>query len=113
MMTLDEAILHCEARAKADCSECAKEHLQLAEWLEQLKRYKDLEEQGLLQRASTIHGWIPCGERLPKENQNVIACFAHGPVTELRFYDGKFHGIYDYNTNVIIAWQPLPKPYTG
>ena len=57
------------------------------------------------------NGWIPCSERLPEENQSVIGCFAHGTVTELGFYDGLFHGIYDYNTNVIIAWQPLPERY--
>lgn len=57
------------------------------------------------------NGWVPCSERLPEENSSVIACFAHGLVTELAFYGGLFHGIYDYNTNVIIAWQPLPQPY--
>lgn len=36
-MTLDEAIMHCEDRAKEDCSECAEEHRQLAEWLKELK----------------------------------------------------------------------------
>ena len=55
--------------------------------------------------------WIPCSERLPEENSSVIVCFVHGAVTELAFYGGLFHGIYDYNTNVIIAWQPLPQPY--
>ena len=48
MMNLDEAIQHCYGRARADCSECAEEHLQLAEWLEELKQYKGLEEQGKL-----------------------------------------------------------------
>lgn len=48
MISLDDAILHCKGRAKADCSECAKEHQQLSEWLEELKGYKDLEEQGRL-----------------------------------------------------------------
>lgn len=60
-----------------------------------------------------IGGWIPCSERLPEENQNVIACFAHGTVTELRFYDKKFHGIYDYDEKVIVAWQPLSEAYHG
>ena len=47
-MNIDEAIYHCQGRAKADCSECAEEHRQLAEWLEELKEYKRLDEQGLL-----------------------------------------------------------------
>lgn len=39
MMTLDEAINHCEEKAR-DCSECAKEHEQLAQWLKELKQLK-------------------------------------------------------------------------
>lgn len=33
---------------KTNCIKCAKEHMQLAEWLEELKTYKEAEEQGLL-----------------------------------------------------------------
>lgn len=58
-MTLDEAIKHCEEVAEkycekveegltADdfCDSCASEHRQLAEWLRELKMFKDLEAQG-------------------------------------------------------------------
>lgn len=38
---------------KTNCIKCAEEHLQLVKWLEELKSYKDLEEQGLLVR-------LPC-----------------------------------------------------
>lgn len=57
MLTLDEAIKHCEEvaekndkiadtfeyslKTKSDCKECAYEHRQLAEWLRELKEYKD------------------------------------------------------------------------
>lgn len=51
-MTLEEAIIHCHEKAEAlkvevdyipecdvpDCLECAREHEQLAEWLEDYKR---------------------------------------------------------------------------
>lgn len=62
-MTLDEAIEHArevaeENREEAlnaffppyadECESCAIEHEQLADWLEELKEYKQLEEQGLL-----------------------------------------------------------------
>lgn len=62
-LTLDEAIKHAKEVAeknyrgakfesvdsidndiKANCVKCAKEHEQLAKWLEELKSYKDLEE---------------------------------------------------------------------
>lgn len=39
-MTLDEAIEHCIEKACRDCSECAKEHQQLANWLCELKYLK-------------------------------------------------------------------------
>ena len=72
-MTLDEAIKHAREKSEEQrkdydtcvvkegygckdcayyysksCIECAEEHEQLAEWLEELKEYRDLEEQGLL-----------------------------------------------------------------
>ena len=50
-LTIDEAIEHCNE--KTDCSECGQQHAQLAEWLEELKQYRDAEEQGLLLR-------LPC-----------------------------------------------------
>lgn len=38
-MTLDEAIQHCkEVAENTTCVDCKKEHLQLAEWLEELKK---------------------------------------------------------------------------
>lgn len=61
-MTLDEAIEHAKAKSKEQrynanfehngmmyqsCIKCAEEHEQLAEWLEQLKEYQQLEEHTL------------------------------------------------------------------
>ena len=46
-MTLDESIKHCYKRAeenRIECEECAKEHEQLAGWLEELKRYREIIE---------------------------------------------------------------------
>lgn len=58
-MTLEEAIRHCEEKAKElrtpraytdikgnlrateTCEECAEEHEQLAEWLKELRRYRN------------------------------------------------------------------------
>ena len=44
-MTIDEAIQHCreqvQEQAKKGCYSCAEEHQQLAEWLRELKAYKD------------------------------------------------------------------------
>jgi hypothetical protein len=38
-MTIEEAIKHCEEKASG-CSECAKEHAQLAEWLKELVKLR-------------------------------------------------------------------------
>ncbi len=40
MMTLEEAIEHCEEKS-VGCDNCANEHRQLAEWLKELKIYKE------------------------------------------------------------------------
>jgi len=61
-MTIDEAIKHCKEKQKllneqacsedmtekeaADCFECAKEHLQLATWLEELQEWRKLKAVG-------------------------------------------------------------------
>lgn len=58
-MTLEEAIAHAKEVAAGNhpdidgCSECAREHGQLAEWLEDLLRYRRLEEEGYLYIAVT------------------------------------------------------------
>lgn len=45
MMDLDSAIQHCkeqvQEQAKKGCYRCAEEHQQLAEWLKELKEYKE------------------------------------------------------------------------
>lgn len=55
---------------KANCIKCAEEHEQLAEWLEELKSYKDLDEQGLLVRLSCKVGdsvFIIVGKDISKQ----------------------------------------------
>ena len=41
-MTLDEAIQHCEEVANRDCSQCSKDHEQLADWLKELKELRNV-----------------------------------------------------------------------
>lgn len=82
-LTLEEAIVHAKEVAeknyrgadfesidyidddiKTNCIKCAEEHMQLAEWLEELKSYKEAEEQGLLVRLPCPVGttvWDICG----------------------------------------------------
>ena len=58
--------------------------------------------------------WIPCSEKMPEDNTNVIVCFYSGTVTEMRYWgNGIFQGIYEHTAKTIVAWMPLPKPYKG
>jgi len=53
-MTLDEAIKHCKEQAKIQgVCDCAAEHSQLAEWLEELKGYRQREVEPV---CETCHG---------------------------------------------------------
>ena len=58
--------------------------------------------------------WIPCSERLPEDNTDVIVCFYSGTVTEMRYWgNGIFQGIYEHTAKTIVSWMPLPEPYKG
>ena len=63
-----ESIDYIDDYIKANCVKCAEEHEQLAEWLEELKSYKVLEEQGLLVR-------LPCkvGDTVYVPTRNFIS----------------------------------------
>ena len=87
MLTLDEAIKHCEEKkkelkeeahsysdderysgAKADCLECAREHAQLAGWLTELQERREADR------------WIPVSEKLPDKNGRCIVTTDFGDV---------------------------------
>ena len=78
----------------------------LSEAMEKLARYEDAEEKDRLGQ------WIPCSERLPEDNTDVIVCFHNGEITEMRYLGNKiFQGIYKHTTKAIVAWMPLPETY--
>ena len=91
-LTLEEAIAHAKEVAeknyrgadfepidsidddiKTNCIKCAEEHMQLVKWLEELKSYKDLEEQGLL-------------VRLPCKVEEKLWCIVNSTIRELRVH---------------------------
>lgn len=85
-----------------------KDKNKLSEAMEKLARYEDAEEKDRLGQ------WVPCSERLPEDNTDVIVCFYSGTVTEMRYWgNGIFQGIYEHTAKTIVAWMPLPEPYKG
>ena len=81
-LTIEEAINHAKEVAKEkynkgflchanpddgklnQCIECAKEHEQLAEWLEELKAYKESEEEGAVVKSPYKPGdYVYCAEK--------------------------------------------------
>ena len=54
--------------------------------------------------------WIPCSERLPENGHYYLWCSDMGHVQSDYYWDGFENGMkYGYN---IVAWMPLPSPYT-
>ena len=70
---------------------------------------------GIVEHFPTVHnnGWIPCSERLPELETEVLVCNKFGVITtaslskpDINWEDGD-----GYLLLYIIAWQPLPTPY--
>lgn len=136
-MTLDEAIKHAEevanekerfgamgrgnpdkyAPSPEQCFKCAEEHRQLAEWLKELKRVRELPWLKELKRLREQTRWILCSERLPKRDEIVLVSY-RGEVHFCKYLDdGSENTWWDYIydsciwNNDIVAWMPLPEPY--
>ena len=108
-MTIDEAIKHAKAVARRErfnfrlartevqqklYIECAEEHEQLAEWLEELKEYKKLEEKGLLLK-------LPCkvGDIVYQITRDFISEYQ---IRNFKCYD---------NGNIFIDWKCIKGIY--
>ena len=58
--------------------------------------------------------WIPCSERLPKENTEVLMSLEWGiDIGECRNGDWHSEWINHYDDGNVLAWMPLPKPWKG
>lgn len=69
------------------------------------------------------NGWIPCSERLPETNESVL-CWAKSTARggDVCFVGSCHNGFWFLQSSadthsfpgqyVIVAWQPLPEPYT-
>lgn len=57
--------------------------------------------------------WIPCSERLPKEEiQDYWVCLENGYQQQCRWM--RYGHFYEWHTVAkVVAWMPLPEPYQG
>lgn len=60
-----------------------------------------------------IGEWIPCSERLPETQNNILVCQRSGYVSIGYYRQGNFLDLNSYLFDGVIAWQPLPEPYKG
>lgn len=61
-------------------------------------------------------GWIPCSDRLPEENQEVMLQDFYGNITIEKMetndgLEGFSDGDWWSSANNYVAWQPLPEPF--
>ena len=88
-----------------------------------LKQYLDmdsevksdyLEAQRMAIKALESQRWIPISERLPEDYIHVLCQFTLGGMGECYLAHGAFHvvGGLVMTCNEVIAWLPLPEPYT-
>lgn len=89
-MELQEAISHARGVAAGNhpgidgCSECAKEHAQLADWLDELQIYRQLREQGLLVRLPCVIGDHVFRVNVFPNGEKVLAAYPEYVVHEVR-----------------------------
>ena len=61
------------------------------------------------------NGWVPCSERLPKYGEVVMCCCTNSGITIscITHKGEKPSKSVRFGQHSVIAWQPLPQPYTN
>ena len=131
MITIDAAIEHSMERANKDCSECAKDHHQLAEWLIELKQLREERNKyqwhDLRKNPKDLpkkDGKYLCESKsalCPEASFMEVCNFSNDlyAVDEFDFYEykeTKKKGFFSYDSEYgycertsITAWMPLPE----
>ena len=93
-------------------------------WKSKLKKGEEamyLDMRGVVENIQTEPQWIPCSERLPYSQEQVIVSI-QDDAGDTRFNyttcgwiitDKECWIVDDEVNNYVIAWMPLPEPYKG
>lgn len=71
-----------------------------------------------MERSSQYYhgGWIPCEDRMPEERQSVLVYCPYGNNIYCAYLENKQWLLFGAYTNQtikdVIAWRPLPEPYS-
>ena len=90
--------------------EALKEHESVA------KSLNDAVE--LIHKLRKKNEWIPCSERLPKEEERVLVCSDKGDIEISMGCMFDSTGEFEWYTSgwkfgTVVAWMPLPEPFKG
>ena len=98
----------------------------IVESLPSIYPMQKFEEDAIETVLDALPRWIPCSERLPKDNRQVLVYarsvhYALAKYDEMRNADGTYTKqwvTFDawkplYTIKEVIAWMPLPEPYKG
>lgn len=60
-----------------------------------------------------VNQWIPCSERLPKDERYVLVTTVSGNVTEAKYWQREGLWVKDLAIMSVVAWMPSPEPWEG
>ena len=84
----------------------------------------DILSKGFIEQVNnmpTVPKWIPCSERLPNgQTEVIVSCLDDSGDTSFDYTgcgwctnDGEYWIVDNEINNYVIAWMPLPEPYKG
>lgn len=98
--------------------------------LKEMPKYLNGVKAKQIQKISAETEWIPCSEKLPKENAKYLVQMSYGimrvlswannleEIDDFDFYNKKYGGWYELDSewgycerHEVVAWMSLPKPY--